>query len=263
MQDLNVILIQTLIHWEDPEANRTMFDQICAGIVEPVDLIVLPEMFNTGFTMNADSCSEPINGPTVQWMKEKARSLQCVVTGSILTEEKGRYYNRMYWVSPNGDFEYYDKRHLFRMGNEHKTMTQGNIQKIVDLKGWKVCLQVCYDLRFPVWSMNRFHEGDYAYDLLIYVANWPAVRRNAYLSLLPARAIENQAYVLWVNRVGPDGGGVDHSGDTMAIDPYGNLIKQAIGSNTELVNFKIKWQTLKDFRSKFMVGLDWDELDIH
>ncbi|MCB2221316.1 MAG: nitrilase family protein [Bacteroidetes bacterium] len=262
MQDLNIILVQTSIHWEKPHDNRIMFDQKLRTIDSFPDLIVFPEMFNTGFTMKASRFCEPAEGPTFHWIQEKAAEYKCVIAGSILTEDGGHYFNRMYWVRPDGRFDFYDKRHLFRMGNEHKTMTQGNHQKIVEFKGWKICLQICYDLRFPVWSRNRYKDGIYAYDLLIYVANWPAMRRNAYLSLLKARAIENQSCVLWVNRVGKDGHGVDHSGDTMGIDAYGNTVAVARPDHEQLLTLTLAGSELLNFRDKFRVGLDWDDFRV-
>ncbi len=262
MQDLKTFLIQTSLHWEDQGKNLEIFDHYIQQVDQQADLIVLPEMFSTGFTMNAAQCSEPAEGTAFQWMQQKAVEYQCVITGSVLTEDGGRFYNRMYWVRPDGSYDYYDKRHLFRMGNEHKTMTQGNIRKIVELKGWKINLQVCYDLRFPVWSRNRFRDGEYDFDLLVYVANWPAVRRNAYLPLLQARAIENQSCLLWVNRVGKDGNGVDHAGDSMGIDARGQIIRQAHKDQTEILEVTLSARELKTFRNKFQVGRDWDDFEV-
>lgn len=262
MRDLKVILIQTALMWENIDANISMFDQYLDKIAHKVDLIVLPEMFNTGFTMQVDKCSEPNEGSTFRWMQQKAVSFKAVITGSVLTEDHGKYYNRMYWVKPDGTYDYYDKRHLFRMGNEHKTMTQGNVQKIVELNGWKINLQVCYDLRFPVWSKNSYQDGNYAYDLLIYVANWPAIRRHAYLPLLNARAIENQACLLWVNRVGKDGNEIDHSGDTRAIDAKGLIVNEAQSYKEEILQVDLSAEELVGFRNKFTVGMDWDKHQI-
>ena len=263
MQDLNVTLIQTNLHWENPEANRQMFERLLNKVDNLVDLIVLPEMFNTGFTMNVKQLSETSEGRTLNWMREKAAKYKSVITGSILTEDGGRYFNRMFWVRPDGGYEFYDKHHLFRMVNEHKIMTQGDVEKIVELKGWKIKLQVCYDLRFPVWSRNRYRDGQYAYDILIYVSNWPAIRRNAYIPLLQARAIENQAYLLWVNRIGKDGNGVDHAGDTMGLDAKGQTIKQANSHQEDILTLVLSANELTKYRDAFKVGLDWDHFEVY
>jgi predicted amidohydrolase len=263
MQDLNIILVQTAIHWENPHANRNMLDQKFLDMESTPDLIVLPEMFNTGFTMQVGRCSEPAEGPTFSWMREKSAEFNSVITGSVLTADGHHYFNRLYWVRPDGSYDFYDKRHLFRMGSEHKIMTQGNHQKIVELNGWKVCLQICYDLRFPVWSRNQYRDGAYAYDVLIYVANWPAVRRTAYLPLLQARAIENQSCVLWVNRIGKDGHGVDHAGDTRGLDAYGNTVAVTEPNHEKLLTLTLSQGELINFRNQFRVGLDWDDFTIH
>jgi predicted amidohydrolase len=179
-----------------------------------------------------------------------------------LIEDGGKYFNRMFWVKPDGFYETYDKRHLFRMGNEHKTMSAGAERKIVELKGWKINMQICYDLRFPVWSKNNFEDGKYEYDALLYIANWPEIRSLAYKSLLTARAIENQSYVIWVNRVGKDGNNIYHTGDTMILDPYGEIIYQIEAGKEQRISGTLSKQKLEDFRKKFTVGMDWDGFDV-
>ncbi|NOX46472.1 MAG: amidohydrolase [Chlorobi bacterium] len=260
--DLKATLIQSNLVWENIEANLKNFDLKIANIDNSPDLIVLPEMFATGFTMNVDKCAENEDGKVVSWLMEKAKQKNCVITGSVLIEDEGKYFNRMFWMKPDSSYETYNKRHLFRMGNEHKTMSAGKERKIVELNGWKINLQICYDLRFPVWSKNNFRDGKYGYDALLYIANWPEIRSHAYKSLLKARAIENQSYVIWVNRVGKDGKDIFHSGDTMIVDPYGEIIVQAkAGKEQPLTGFLSK-QKLEDFRKKFTVGMDWDGFDV-
>jgi len=262
MIDQKIALIQSDIIWENTEKNLENFEKKLADSTGQTDLIILPEMFGTGFTMNVNKCAEKEDGKIVSWLKEQAKIRNCVIAGSVLIEDKGRYFNRMFWMRPDGAYETYDKRHLFRMGNEHKTMSQGIEQKIVELNGWRINLQICYDLRFPVWSKNNFKDGNYEYDVLLYIANWPEVRRHVYKSLLVARAIENQAYVIWVNRVGNDGNKIYHTGNSMIVDPYGKIISQAEAGKEQTITGMLSIQELTDFRNKFMVGMDWDEFSI-
>jgi len=262
MQDLNITIIQSEIQWENPQQNLINFQNKLANISENPDVIILPEMFNTGFTMNVSKYAEKQDGFTVDWLKKQARKKSCVICGSVLIEEDKKFYNRIYWVHPEGTFETYDKRHLFRMANEHLTMSQGIKRKIVELKGWKINLQICYDLRFPVWSKNNYANEIYEYDAIIYVANWPEVRNYAYKSLLTARAIENQAYVIWVNRIGKDRNNINHSGDSMVVKPNGKTLIQAQNNKEEILETKVSFKELNEYRSKFRVGLDWDKYDI-
>ncbi|MBN2175244.1 MAG: amidohydrolase [Bacteroidales bacterium] len=262
MQDLKVAIIQTNLAWENHEANRSILGKKIDPIVKSSDVILLPEMFATAFTMNAESCAEDESGESVRWMQQKAKEKECVIGGSLLIRDSGKCYNRFYWVRPDGTFEMYNKRHLFRMGHEDFTMTPGSATKIVSLKGWKINLQICYDLRFPVWSKNKFIDDQYDYDVLIYVSNWPTVRKYAYKNLLVARAIENQAYVIWVNRVGKDGNRVDHSGDSMIIDPSGIILHKAPPDQEIILNGVLSSKTLFSVRQKFKVGLDWDNFQI-
>ncbi|MEO0731238.1 MAG: amidohydrolase [Bacteroidota bacterium] len=212
MEDLKVTLIQADLRWEDPTANRGYLSRLMAQISEPTDLIVLPEMFTTGFTMNPARHAEPEN--SVNWLAEQAAKTGAVVTGSQAIVHGDKYYNRLFWVQPDGSYEHYDKRHLFTLAGEHEHYTAGEQRLLVQLKGWTICPLICYDLRFPVWSRNREE-----YDLLIYVANWPAQRAYDWQTLLRARAIENQCYVVAVNRVGTDGNGHQYRGDSCVIDP--------------------------------------------
>jgi predicted amidohydrolase len=262
MQDLNITIIQSDLVWEDAIANLANFDKKLQQIDRPGDLVVLPEMFNTGFSINPEKLAEKPDGRTFTWMQEKARQLNCVLTGSVLINDNGKFFNRLFWVHPDGSFDHYDKRHLFRLGNEHKIFSAGQKRVIVDLKGWKVLLQVCYDLRFPVWSKNRYIDGQYEFDLMVYVANWPKVRNYAWQQLLIARAIENQAYVVGVNRIGDDDPKIQHSGDSMVIDAKGQILARAGSGKEEIITTQISYSEMKAFREHLTVGLDWDAFDI-
>ncbi len=222
---LSVTLIQANLQWESIAANLIMFSQKIET-TPPTDLIVLPEMFSTGFSMNAAALAEDMNGSAVQWMKKTAAEKDCVVCGSLIIKEDEKYYNRLVWMRPGGEYEMYDKRHLFSLTTEPEIFTAGNERLIVDLQGWRVCPLVCYDLRFPVWARNSIQTegGRPAYDLLLYVANWPERRSFAWKSLLTARAIENLAYVIGVNRVGDDANGIYYNGDSIVLDALGTAL---------------------------------------
>jgi predicted amidohydrolase len=216
---MKIASIQSDLVWENPEANRIAFLEKIEAIAAPVDLIVLPEMFTTGFTMNPLAVAETMEGKTVVWMQTVAKAKNAALTGSVIIEEEGQYYNRMLFVFPSGEIQHYNKRHLFALAGEDKVYAKGDQKLIVDYLGWKICLLVCYDLRFPVFSRNNSE-----YDLLIYVANWPKVRINAWNILLAARAIENIAYVVGVNRVGYDGNNHFYNGQSQVVDGLGALL---------------------------------------
>jgi len=220
MENLKITLFQGYLFWEKADKNLQNIALRLSGIREKTNLIILPEMFNTGFSMNAKELAEPMDGKTMQWMYKIAIQYDCVITGSLIISEKGKYYNRLIWMLPDGTYKYYDKRHLFAMGDEHHTYTAGTKKLIVELKGWKICPVICYDLRFPVWLRNV----NKTYDLLLVIANWPERRSLHWRTLIPARAVENQTYVIGVNRVGHDGNDVYHSGDSTCIDPNGNVV---------------------------------------
>jgi predicted amidohydrolase len=262
MQDLSVTIIQSNLVWEDTEANLTNFDGKLSQIDNLADLIVLPEMFSTGFSINPKKISEKPDGRTFCWMQEWAAKLSCVVTGSVLIDDNGKYFNRLFWVCPDGSFDYYDKRHLFRLGEEYKVFSAGQKRIIFELNGWKIFPQICYDLRFPVWSKNRYLNNQYEFDLMIYVANWPEVRGHAWKQLLIARAIENQACVVGVNRVGRDGKQIPHSGDSLILDFKGQILVQANPHKEETITTQISYSEMKNFREQFTVGLDWDGFEI-
>jgi omega-amidase len=218
---MKIALIQSDLYWEKPSENRKKFELKIDQIDSDVNLIVLPEMFSTGFTMNASEVAEEMQGETIHWMQSVAKKRKCALTGSVIIVEDGKFYNRMLFVFPSGEFQYYNKRHLFSLAGENQFYTAGNQKVIVDYLDWKICLQVCYDLRFPVFARNAEN-----YDLLLYVANWPKVRTNAWDTLLKARAVENLSYVVGVNRVGLDANNYEHIGHSQVIDFLGNYILQ-------------------------------------
>ena len=255
MQTLNISLIQTALHWEDVDANLQMFTRKIEGITD-ANIIVLPEMFSTGFTMNSTDMAELLGGKTTRWMKDLAAKKQAVITGSIIIEEGGKHYNRLIWMQPDGIFYTYDKRHLFRMGNEHEYYSAGNKKLVVEYKGWRVCPMICYDLRFPVWIRNKNE-----YDLLLFVANWPARRNQHWKQLLIARSIENQCYTLGVNRVGDDGNGVNHSGPTMAVDPLGQILAEQTDTEA-ILHVILDLKLVQEYREKFPAHLDADDFEV-
>ncbi len=257
MQPLTVALIQTATHWHDPAANRDMFDDWLARVPADANLVVLPEMFSTGFTMASAEVAEKMDGPTVAWMGDQARKLDAVVCGSLVIEEDGRYYNRFIWAQPDGGLGTYDKRHLFRMAGEHEHYSAGGAKVLFDICGWRLCPMVCYDLRFPVWFRNR---GDY--DILLCVANWPAARLPAWNTLLRARAIENQAYVAAVNILGTDGNGVEYGGGTSAYAPDGEVLVECF-DDAALVMQTLDPARLDELRAAFPVAEDADSFHLN
>lgn len=256
MQNLEVTLIQSPLFWEDKASNLAQFEDYFKSI-EKSDLIVLPEMFNSGFTMNSQKVAEKQEGETLAWMQFWAKEKNTCICGSFVIEENENYYNRLFWVFPEGNFEHYNKRHLFRMANEHHFYTAGKERLIVHVKGWKICPLICYDLRFPVYSRRK---NDY--DCLIYVANWPAVRSGAWKTLLEARAIENQVYCIGVNRIGTDDNGIAYSGDSAVIDAKGVVLQQLKTNESGIIRCTLDWQDLNEFREKFPVHLDADSFEI-
>ena len=257
MQDLKITLIQSDLHWQDPIANRAMFEEKIWSIDEPTDLIILPEMFTTGFTMNAEKHAEPVNHTSYKWMKQMAAQKNAVITGSVIIKDQNKFYNRLLWVEPSGDISSYDKRHLFRMAEENNVFAAGESKIIKLIHGWKICPLICYDLRFPVWSRNVNFE----YDLLLYVANWPKVRSLPWKVLLQARAIENLAYVAGVNRVMEDGNGIQYSGDSSLINFKGEIIYTAADIE-KIETITLNYKELEAFRKKFPAHLDADSFHI-
>ena len=243
-----------------------MFAERISQFDKPTDLLILPEMFSTGFSMSPEKFAEEPNGPTLEWMKSLSLKRNFAVTGSFIVNENGNYYNRLYWVNPDGTHYHYDKRHLFRMAGEDRYYKAGNNKLIVKFKGWKICPLVCYDLRFPVWSRNKSSVVEdkrvYDYDLLIYVANWPERRSHAWKTLLAARAIENLAYVAGVNRIGNDGNFIYHSGDSAIYNFRGEVMTSAIMSSEEIISCALSKQELDEFRNAFPAGADADDFDL-
>ncbi|MEM8525016.1 MAG: amidohydrolase [Bacteroidota bacterium] len=252
--NLRITIVQTSLQWENVKANLDFFEQELASKIEETDLILLPEMFTTGFSMNAEQLAESINGKTMQWMAAQAQQYNTVVAGSFIAKENEKFYNRLIWMQPDGNYQYYDKRHLFTMANEHLTYEAGTKKLIVEWRGWKICPLICYDLRFPVWSRNAEN-----YDLLIYLANWPVTRSFHWKSLLQARAIENQSFTVGVNCVGKDGGGYYYTGDSCILSPAGEWLFQAADRRVvhtqtihkeDLIALRKKLPFLADIKSK-------------
>lgn len=219
IERLSVTLVQSHLHWENSVANRQHFTKIFENLSAKTDLIVLPEMFTTGFSMNAKALAEPKQGSTLEWMQSEAKKYNVAITGSVIIQDNGLFFNRLFFVFPDGNSEHYDKKHTFTLANEHKTYTAGRNKLIVNYKGWKLCPLICYDLRFPVWARNTEE-----YDVLLFVANWPKVRITAWDTLLKARAIENMSYCIGVNRVGLDGNGYEYNGHSAVYNGLGALI---------------------------------------
>ena len=256
MTPLKITTIQTNLFWEDISANLTQLGNKLAALIDVSDIIILPEMFTTGFSMNPTKLAESPNGRTLAWLKEQAQKTKAVLTGSYIVKEKDCYYNRLVWMQPDGHFQTYDKKHLFSLSTEPNHYTAGQERLVVEYKGWKICPLICFDLRFPVWSRNTEN-----YDLLIYVANWPEKRAHHWRSLLMARAIENQAYTIGVNRVGEDGNKSYHSGDTSVIDYNGSiLVHTAHIENTSTT--ELDYQKQQDFREKLRFLADRDDFKL-
>jgi omega-amidase len=258
INNLKITIFQAYLFWENIDKNlQNISLRLSSGVKEKTDLIVLPEMFNTGFSMNAKELAEEMDGKTMTWMAASAAKYDCVVTGSLIIKENNNYYNRMIWMLPTGEYQHYDKRHLFGMGEEDKTYTSGKDKIVVELKGWKIRLAVCYDLRFPIWLRNN----DPSYDVLLIVASWPDKRIPHWKALIPARAIENQSYVVAVNRVGHDGKEVYHSGHSMCIDAFGNTIYYK-PEDEDLYTFSINYDDLIKIRNDFPFLKDADQFKL-
>lgn len=257
MKNLRVTIIQPDLVWENPVANLQAFEGKMDGLEGKTDLIILPEMFPTGFSMNSEKLAEQMNGPAVTWMARMASKIGAVVTGSLIIADAGRYYNRLVWMHPTGEYKTYDKRHLFRMSSEQEHFSAGSSRVVCEVNGWRVFPLICYDLRFPVWSRNNLN-----FDLLVYVANWPSPRVEAWRKLLMARAIENQCYVAGVNRVGKDGNGFDYSGQSLIVDSKGMLLHDHGDAEEFVATVQLDGKELLEFREKFPVGLDADKFNL-
>ena len=265
MQDLTVAIIQDALHWQQPGANRDQFadrlDALVAAQQETsIDVAVLPEMFTTGFTMNAAEVAEPMDGPSLDWMRAQAARHRLALTGSLVIAEGGHYFNRLLWVMPDGVVHSYDKRHLFRMAGEHEVYEAGTSQVVIECNGWRVAPFICYDLRFPVWSRRRAGQG-FDYDVALYVANWPAPRHDAWHTLLRARAMENQCYVLGVNRIGIDGNGIDYPGGSAVLDYLGRDLANCHDALTAAA-VTLSHAGLRQARERFPLWRDADDFVI-
>lgn len=257
-ENLHIALFQLALVWENPNANRERLDIWFRKVDPSTDIVFLPELFTTGFSMNVAPLSETMEGETVQWMKRNSARYQFALCGSLMISENGHYFNRLIFVEPSGEVHIYNKRHLFSMDNEERHFQQGRERIIVNYMGWRICPLICYDLRFPVWSRNR---NDY--DVLVYVANWPNARMEVWNTLLKARAIENQCYVVGVNRVGEDGQRIEYTGDSQVVDPKGKLLATAVHPSEELLVASLSLEEMTLFRGKFPVLKDADDFDFN
>ncbi len=264
MENLRIALLQTQLFWEDRTANLSMLEEKIWRINKPADVIVLPEMFTTGFTMNARHLAEPMNLHTFKWMRQMAAQTGALMLGSYIVSEDNQFYNRLLWMQPDGQFFTYDKRHLFRMANEHLTYSAGRQRLVQVWKSWRICPLICYDLRFPVWSRNRYNPAikQMEYDALIVVANWPAARIAAWDTLLRARAIENLCYAAGVNRTGTDGNGITYNGHSAVFGPRGDTLAFEEEAETAII-VELDAGTLISYREKFPAWRDADNFEIH
>ncbi len=264
MNDLRITLVQGATRWHDPVGNRDYYGDLISGLHGTTDLVLLPETFTSGFSNDAIAQAETMAGPTVAWVREQARALDAAVCGSVQLREGDAVYNRLLFATPDGALSTYDKRHLFRFANEHKRYAAGRDRLSVDWRGWRICPQVCYDLRFPVFSRNRYdveRPGQLDYDLLLYAANWPAARAYPWKTLLRARAIENLSYVAGLNRVGTDGNDLSYAGDSAVIDFLGQPISEC-GDEEVVVTTTLQAKELSAHRERFPAMLDGDAFEL-
>lgn len=271
---LTITIIQPNIAWEDKKLNLELLTQKIESIRERTEVVILPEMFSTGFSMNTEGLAEKMEGETIQWMSRISRSKKVILTGSIIVSENEKYFNRLIWMLPDGKYGYYDKRHLFAFAGENKHFTAGKKRLIAAVKGWRINLQICYDLRFPVWARQSQPPGFFSgnaggqkgngepeYDILLYVANWPRARIPAWETLLKARAIENQCYVVGANRVGEDGNQIVYNGNSMVVDPLGEALYQKEGEE-DVFTITLQKHRLDEVRAKFPFLKDADEFKL-
>ena len=263
MNNLHVTYIQADLQWQDKQANLDHFSQLLKEVPMGTDLVLLPETFNTAFPVDPVRFAETPDEPTMNWMRAKAQELNAVICGTMLLSVDGHYHNSLVWMRPDGSYELYHKRHTFTIGGENPPIERGTGQLIVELNGWRIKPMVCYDIRFPVWSRNHYKNGQYDYDLGIYLANFPASRMNVWDILLQARAIENQAYFIGVNRVGDDPEGVHYSGWSQVFNAKGEMLSIAKPDMEAVVPCVLDYEHLQSFREKFPVGKDWDSFSIN
>ena len=262
MQNLNLAYIQADLKWEDKAANLQHFSDLLQQVQPDTDLILMPETFTTAFPVDPKQFAETVDGPTMQWLCEQAKVNDAVIATTFPLEIEGHYYNSLVWMRPDGSFELYFKRHTFTMGGEDKLVERGDKQLIVELKGWRIKPMVCYDIRFPIWARNRYEYGQYEYDLAFYLANFPDSRMVVWNTLLVARAIENQAYWIGVNRVGEDPNGLHYSGESQVINSRGEVISKAEPYQEAVLHCTLDYEKLVRFRQKFPLGPDWDRFEI-
>ena len=262
MQNLNLAYIQADLKWEDKAANWQHFNDLLKQVQSNTDLILMPETFTTAFPVNPKQFAETLDGPTIHWLREHAQSKNAVICTTFPIDMDGHYYNSLVWMRPDGSYELYFKRHTFTMGGEDKLVERGEKQLIVELKGWHIKPMVCYDIRFPVWARNRFKNGQYEYDLAFYLANFPDSRMVVWNTLIVARAIENQAYWIGVNRVGEDAHGLHYSGESQVINARGEVISKAEPYQETVQHCTLDYDKLQHFRQKFPLGPDWDDFKI-
>ncbi len=262
MDALKVSLVQGATRWHDPEGNRAYYAGLIAPLAGGTDLVVLPETFTSGFSNEAIDHAESMTGPTLAWLRGRARELGAAVTGSVQLRDAGGVYNRLLFATPDGEIRHYDKRHLFRYADEHQRYAAGDERLVVEWRGWRICPLVCYDLRFPVYARNR-HEAQrgFDYDLLLFVANWPSARAYAWRTLLRARAIENLAYCAGVNRVGVDGNQLPYPGDSAVLDYLGQPLAE-LGAQEQTVTVTLDSAALAVFRAKFPAWMDADAFEL-
>lgn len=270
-ETLTITIVQADVKWEDKTANLQMFEELILNCKDKMEVVFLPEMFSTGFVMNPEHLAEKMDGSSVEWMRKTSAKKKIILAGSLIIEEGGKYFNRLIWMLPNGSFGFYDKRHLFAYAGEDASYNSGNKRLIASVKGWKLNLQICYDLRFPVWArqsvpVDALPDGQLVkmeeniapeYDVLVYVANWPEKRAHAWKTLLQARAIENQSYVIGTNRVGKDGMDLNYNGDSMVVDPMGEIIKTVSGK-AEVFTCVLNYSELTHVRNKLPFLKDAD-----
>jgi predicted amidohydrolase len=264
MQDIKITIVQQDIYWEDVKKNLDTLSQKLNSLQENTDLIILPEMFNTVFTMNVNKYYELINGRTIRWMRDIAINKNCAITGSLIIKENDNFYNRLIWINSDGSLQYYDKHHLFRMASENQNFSEGERRIVTNIKGFNFLPLICYDLRFPVWSRNRYnsHHDSFKYDCVIYIANWPEKRSFAWKTLLQARAIENQSYVIGVNRIGTDYSGLEYIGESMVINSKGKCINNPVKNAENIETVTLSYSELDEYRKAFEVAKDWDKYKV-
>tara|TARA_B100000965_G_C19456576_1_gene697727 strand:- start:203 stop:979 length:777 start_codon:yes stop_codon:yes gene_type:complete len=256
IKDLNISLIQSQIFWKNIDKNLSHFSNLISAIKE-TDIILLPEMFNTAFCPRSNHLAETMDGKTINWMKEIANQNKCAISGSLMIKENGKIYNRLIWIFKNGDISTYDKRHLFSLIKEDDSLSEGKDRLIIKLEGWKICPLICYDLRFPVFSRNNVD-----YDILIYLANWPIKRIDAWDTLLKARAIENQCYAIGVNRVGDDGNGISFNGHSIVFDAFGQELISTAEYQEKVLQILISMDDLRLKRRQMNFLQDRDEFTL-